>query len=339
MGTADPEPPAPLGLRRTSSQPSGPTDPNPRSGTKTPRPILAMMPAVSRSRSIPTLVLVLALVLGPSSEAHAGPWAPEPGSGYAKLWLKYLYGFGYFDGDGDVLDYGHYSEIFVSAYAELGLFPQVALVLHTPILQGFLLENPREGRVDGHLSPGDPTLSIRWQALAIDRFAGAVEVGLRAPFARPGPVQTVYGTSEGMPAIGALEIGTGVWDVPVSISAGYGWDELYLAASVGYVLRTGGFDHVLTWSAEAGTTFEGGFGLRGRAVGWHALDLQIGDAAPRHQSPSGIGNGTSYIGFAIEGDYEFEPGWFVGLTFEGGLGPLRRQTGGPVVTTYLASRF
>ena len=32
--------------------------------------------------------------------AHAGPWVPSPGEGYAKAWLKWLPGIGYHTGDG-----------------------------------------------------------------------------------------------------------------------------------------------------------------------------------------------------------------------------------------------
>jgi hypothetical protein len=288
-------------------------------------------------RTIATVALMMAL-LAPNSAA-AGPWAGEAGHGYVKLWVKYLFGFGYFAGDGAFHDYGLYQEAFVSAYAEVSIVDRFALILHAPIVQTFHLEDPRDGSWESHVGPGDPTLAVRWQFLQAERFAMGAEAGVRAPFARPGPVQPVYSRAEGNPQIGALEIGNGVWDIPLSISAGYGGDAFYLAGSVGWVLRTSGFDHVLTWSLEGGTTVEGRWGIRGRVVGWHSVPVYFDEGAPRHESPSGIGNGTSYIGFAIEVDYQIEPDWFVGFTGEGGLGYLVRQTGGPVVTLYVARRF
>src|SRR5690606_25305860 len=57
------------------------------------------------------------VVLAPASEAAAGPWAPEPGHGYAKLWLRYLYGFDYRAGDGTTYGYGAYHEASLSVYA------------------------------------------------------------------------------------------------------------------------------------------------------------------------------------------------------------------------------
>jgi hypothetical protein len=289
----------------------------------------------------PTLALGLALSLALSwpGRAAAGPWAPRPGHGYVKLWAKYLYGFGYHAGDGSTYGYGAYHEAFLAAYAEVGLVDRVALVFHSDIVRTFHLEDPRNGRYSSHLSPGDPALSVRWQFLALGRFVAAAELGVRAPFARPGPVAPVYATETGNPQVGALRIGAGVWDVPARLAAGYAWDRFYVAGAAGYVLRTGGYDHVLTWSAEGGVTLGRDFALRARVVGYHSLDVWIGDRAPGHESPSGIGNGTTYLGFALEGDYQFRPDWFVGFTAEGGAGVLSRQTGGPVVTAYLAARF
>lgn len=281
---------------------------------------------------------ILASVLGATSPAAAGPWTPEPGHGYAKLWLKYFYGYSFIDQS----QTGHgieYHEIFLSTYAEVGLTDHFALVLHAPVVRSFHLRDPRDGSMASFVGPGDPTLSLRWQFLDEGRFVAAAQLGVRAPFGRAEPVRTVYTTDEGNAAIGALQLGSGVWDVPAEISAGYGWDWIYVAGSVGYILRTSGFRHVLTWSAEAGVTIERQWGVRARAVGHHPLDVFFDEEAPRHASPSGIGNGTHYIGFALEADYQFIPNYFLGLTVEGGLGVLQLQAGGPVVTVYFASRF
>ena len=291
-------------------------------------------------RRIAPLLIFAAVFVGIASApatALAGPWAPEAGHGYVKLWLKYLWGFSYNASDGNSYAYGAYHEVFFNVYAELGLAEHVGLIVHAPVLESFHLDDPRGAQ--SHLTPGDPTLSLRWQFLTIGRFVAGVDAGVRAPFARPGPVQTVHTTDEGHAPIGALRIGTGVWDFPVTLSVGHGWDDFYLAASVGYIVRTDGYDHVLTWSAEGGSTIDSHWSWRVRAVGYHSLGVFFDVEAPGHESPSGIGNGTSYMGFALEADYQIEPGWMVGLTLEGGLGVLIRQTGGPVVSLYLARRF
>lgn len=296
-----------------------------------------MMRRMSR-RGWSALVLAC-LVWSAAAPAAAGPWAPDQGHGYVKLWVKYLYGFWFNGPDGEVFDYGAYHEAHLSAYVEVGLVDRVALVLHAPLVRTFHLEDPRDGSYTSHLSPGDPTLSLRWQLLSAGRLAGSVEGGVRAPFARPGEVQPVYSTDEGNPQVGALRIGTGVWDFPFVAALGYGWDGFYLAGSGGYVIRTSGYDHQIVWTAEAGGSIDPQWAVRGRITGVHSIDVWFGDEAPGHLSPSGIGNGTGYIGFAAEGDFQFQPNWYVGMTVEGGLGFLSRQTGGPVFTFYLANRF
>jgi hypothetical protein len=119
------------------------------------------------------------------------------------------------------------------------------------------------------------------------------------------------------------------------VSAGYAWDHFYLAGSVGYLLRTDGYDHAIAWTAEGGGT-TGRFGVRVRLTGRHPVDAE---SAPRHSSPSGIGNGTQYAGFAVESDYRIGERWFVGLTLEGGLFLIQRQAGGPVISVYGAAKF
>jgi hypothetical protein len=165
----------------------------------------------------------------------------------------------------------------------------------------------------------------------------AIEAGVRFPFAPSGVVQPVYGRDPPHEQIGGLQVGTGVFDFPAALSVGYSWDRFYLAGSGGYVARTGDFDHVVTWTAEGGGTFDFGLSLRLRLVGWHSLSN--GAASVRHESPSGIGSGTNYTGFAVEGDVPVDRDWYVGATIEGGLFALARQTQGPVVTLYVATRF
>jgi hypothetical protein len=282
------------------------------------------------------------------SPAQAGPWTPEPGHGYLKLWIKALYGFGYVDGAGRMHEYGDYGELFLSGYGEAGIADGVALLLHAPLYQGFLLEDPRTGRLGDHHTVGDPTLSLRVRLARVDRFVAALEAGVRQPLAPSGDRQTVYGTAEGNPVIGALRIGSGAFDVPLSLAAGYAWDDFYLAGSVGAVLRiaTPGvrdLDQALTWSVEGGGTFTGGMSLRVRLRGEHALPT--GDPLGRHESPSGVGSGTSIGGFAVEADWPVArdaagPSTWIGVTAEGGIpGLLMRQTGGPVLSAHASARW
>lgn len=273
---------------------------------------------------------------GAAGTAAAGPWTPDPGEGYAKLWVKWLPGFGYHDGGGATIDYGAYHELFVATYGEVGLAEGLALTWHTDLLRTFVLEDPRTGDGETHLAPGDPALGLRWRWLSIDRLVAAVELSARVPLARDGPVQTVYAAEGGHPEIGALRVGAGVFDFTGMLSAGYGWDRVYVSGGAGWVARTGGFDHALTWTAEVGSSFGEDWSGRVRVSGYHSV--RTGDA-PRTESPSGIGNGTSYTGIALEGEWQFVEGWYLGTTLEGGLFALRRQTGGPVINLFAATRF
>lgn len=291
--------------------------------------------------------MAIALVLAPTT-VQAGPWTPEPGHGYLKLWVKALYGFGYVDGAGRMHEYGDYGELFLSGYAEAGIADGIALALHAPFYEGFLLEDPRTGALGDHHTIGDPTLGLRLRLVRADRFVAALELGVRQPLAPSGERQTVYGTATGNPAIGALRIGSGAFDVPLALSAGYAWDDFYLAGAMGAVLRiaTPGvrdLDQALTWSLEGGGTFAGGMSLRVRVRGEHALPT--GDPLGRHESPSGVGSGTSIGGFAVEADWPVaregaSPTTWMGVTAEGGIpGLLARQTGGPVLSAYVAARW
>lgn len=73
-----------------------------------------------------------------------------------------------------------------------------------------------------------------------------------------------------------------------------------------------------------------------RLSGAHALG---NGTANYHETTTGMGNGTSYLAFTLEGDYQFVERWFVGVAFAGGIAHIRRQMGGPVFNPYVATRF
>lgn len=281
--------------------------------------------------------LVVMFLVAPAL-SHAGPWVPEQWSGYAKTWFRWLPGFGFHDGQGETLDYASYHELGWNLYAEVGVLPSLAVITHLPLIQGFLLKDPHTGKLHSHVHPGDPSLGLRWMALQRGPFVLALETAVRAPLATDEPVQKVYSSEQTPREIGQLRVGAGVWDVQGGVSVGTSLPLGYLAASLMYVFRSGGYDHDLLWSVEGGLPFWERFSARARFTGKHPLP--VGDeGVPRHSSPSGIGNGTSYVGFALEGDYRFYKQWFVGLSFEGGLLAVERQTGGPVLAFSLATKF
>lgn len=289
-------------------------------------------------------MVLLWAALSPGA-ATAGPWTPAPKAGYAKAWLRWLPGFGYHDGAGETISYGSYHELSVNLYGELGLWARgqhlgLALTLNAPLVQAFVLQDPRNGGHTLHVQPGDPTLGLRFRFLQ-SWLVAALEAGTRFPLASDAELQQVYADdkqrTDPNERIGALRAGTGVFDFPVGLALGHGWGSGFLEASIGYVPRTGGYKHDVYWTLGAGQRLSKSFTGRVRLSGRHATE--IGGDAPRHESPSGIGNGTSYVGFALEVDYQLSERWALTGALEGGLGALRRQTGGPVLTFGVAARL
>ncbi|MEO0323835.1 MAG: hypothetical protein AAF447_12820 [Myxococcota bacterium] len=279
------------------------------------------------------LPILLLLILGAPAYAAASPWTPGQGEGYAKVWLKGLWGFGYVNGDRERLDYANYGELFVATYGHVGLTDRLTLVWQSDLVRLFALEERTAGRTRLHVAPGDPTLGLRLGAVQAGRFALSVEAGVQAPLAPSEPVQEVQQRQAPHAAVGQLVRGPGVVTIPVRVHAGWGGDGAYAAGTLGWETRFGGFDDRASVSLEAGMDFRGRWSGRLRVSG--VFVTVRGDAA-RVESPSGQGNGVSYLGFAAEVENELRPGWFLGGVFEGGLGLLQRQTGGPVLSLALA---
>ena len=281
-----------------------------------------------------TALLLFALFLLAPARAHAGAWVPEPGSGYVKLWSKWLYGFGYHDGDDNTIDYGAYHELFLATYGEYGVLPGLALTWQLDLARAAWLEDPRDSESESHVTVGDPRLGARVQLLREGRFALAGELSALAPLANDDPLQE-FAYADGTVA-GQRRLGAGGWELGAGRGAGLGFDGWYTQAGAGYLLRTDGFDDVVQLSVEGGGDIVTDVGARLRVVGH--LPIEASDA-PYVDNPAGIGNGVSYLGFALEADYQLVDGFYLGLTLEGGLGLIRRQTGGPVFSLYGAHAF
>ena len=280
-------------------------------------------------------IILVAFVV--SQTAQAGPWTPPSGHGYVKVWGSWLAGFEYQDKNGDLRDIGQYHQLNWSAYVEVGLVESLAAWAHAPFMRFFWLEDPRTGDVQSHVAPGDPTLGLRWRFFARGGFALAAEGGVSLPIANDSPLQSVVDAEEtGQPVIGQLQAGTRVVDLPLTVTGGYSFGKAYTAASVSYIIRTDGYAHDVGFTAEGGYTFGVPITLRLRTTG--RFPLPIGDA-PRSNSPSGIGNGTSYLGFAGEFEYAFYQSWSAGFSIEAGPIGVRRQARGPVLSLSLSTHF
>lgn len=289
------------------------------------------------TRSLTALVLALTVVSS-APDASAGAWLPAPGSGYLKLWVKYLPGFWFTAGDGQRYDYGAYHELFVNAYFEVGLVDALALWVHAPMVQAFGLEDTRARAMRWRVTPGDPTVGLRLKVAQVGRASFALDASLRGPVAPSQEVQPVYSSmGPDFRQVGALRIGNGSTDAALTFSMGYAAERFYVSGSFGAMFRSNGYDPAGTMTVEGGGRIaRGRVGLRSRVTAF--LSLPVG-TAPRHESPSGMGNGTRYWGFAVEADVRVAARWDVGASFEGGIGPLLRQTGGPVINVFAATSF
>jgi hypothetical protein len=290
-------------------------------------------------------LLPLALLALLPAAALAGPWTPEPGGGYAKAGLTFLPGVGLFrgpeaveaDGVGNPALYGYYQEVAVSTYGELGLAKGLAATLQWTPLRTFLLADPVDG-VGGWVSVGEPAVGLRAQPVQAGPFALALQGHVRAPTSSNDPVAPVHAVTDGNPQVGELRIASGVWEFEAGVHVGLGLPKLYLAAYGAAQKRTGGWDSVLLWGIEGGTRLGKKKKTLARVKLYGHHPLGDGDA-PYHRSPSGIGNGTRYIAFTLEFDRELQDGWFVGVSLAGGVAPVARQTGGPVIGASFARTF
>jgi len=309
--------------------------------------VIPSRPVSSSYRTAPQFLALglLLLTLASAGSAVAGPWVPDPGHGYAKAWVRWLPGVGYFPGpeaadqgvEGPQL-VGAYHEVSLGLYGEYGLCRGIAVVAHWNPVRTFLLEDTRDQDARLHVSTGEPRLGVRVHLAHKGRFTLAAEGNVTAPLSPGEPVQPVYSALANKAQVGQLRTATGVWEVHGGLAAGLGLDALYLAASVGAIAKSAGFDSVVVWTAEGGRRF-------GKRERWQArLRLQgyhpLGDgSAAYHSSPSGLGNGTHYVAFTLEADYELRPGLMLGLSVAGGVYPVLRQSGGPVLVASVARVF
>lgn len=287
------------------------------------------------------LALLLAVAATTPATASAQAWVPEAGDGYAKLAVRWLPGLGYHRGpeeaDGALFTlttpFGPYHELFVTGYGEVGVGRGLAVWVHSQGLRLFFLGDPRDDSLSTHVSAGEPAIGLRGRVVQRDRLAVSVDGWLRPPTGSGRPVQTVYRTDEGHPAIGELIIDAGAWEVGGSVALGTTFGKHWLVATVGITGRTHDFDSLLDWSVKLGRPLGKGWGLNVRVAGHHPLGDGV---APYMHSPSGIGNGARYVGLTLEVDKRFASGFGFGASFAGGFHTSVRQTSGPVLTLFVS---
>lgn len=292
------------------------------------------------------LGVAVAVALSLPATATAGPWTPRPNEGYVKVSARWLPALLWSPGpermeattQEERLLYGPYNEVFFGGYWEHGLMPRAAFWLSWEPAKMFILTDPRDGTTRVHPGVGEPILGVKVQAVSKGPFAMGFEVGVGFPLLDNRVVDDVYGLAAGNPRIAELRTGTGVWDLRPMVSFGAGFPRVYVAGGVGVSIRSGGWDTVLLWNAEVGRSIgpKGLGSLRVKLNGHHPLG---NGTAPYHDSVSGIGNGTAYAGFTVELDRKVSENWSVGGSVAGGLGPVLRQTGGPVLALNVSAVY
>lgn len=293
-----------------------------------------------RASSLLRWAVLVSLLL--SSTALAGAWVPEPGSGYAKVWLHWLPGLAYHAGDDaprpGVHLVGAYQELGLGTWTELGVAPGFAITAHWMPVRGFFVEDARNGDVSSHAAVGEPEVGARLGLLRRGRFSSSVELALRAPVGDGRVVADVYSTEEGNPLVGGLRTSAGVWDGRIALSAGVGLPRVSVEGSVALVLRSDGFHPLVTWFLQGSTSLgkKGVWTGRLRLAAQHALPL--GDA-PWAESPSGIGNGAQFFGLTVELERRLSERWAVGASLAASMGIAARQAHGPAITLFVAHRF
>lgn len=116
---------------------------------------------------------------------------------------------------------------------------------------------------------------------------------------------------------------------------GYGFDRIYVAGSFGAQWRSSGFDDRLVGDAEIGATFSDRWSGRLRLAGVQSLD----EGGPAAESPSGIGNGTSWNGIYLEVDYRLAGELRLGLIADAATLAVKRRSAGTIFSLYAATVF
>lgn len=108
-----------------------------------------------------------------------------------------------------------------------------------------------------------------------------------------------------------------------------------VAGSFGWQWRSDGFDDRVVGDMEVGATFSDRWAGRLRLAGVQSID----EGEPAAESPSGIGNGTSYNGIYLEADYRLVRELRLGLIADAASLAVKRRSGGTIFSLYGATTF
>lgn len=197
---------------------------------------------MARRLTLAATPLALGLLACPSP-AEAGGWTQPLGSLYAKVEVSHQSTTRIFDGGGRSDPYsigggpGRYSSTATRAYLEYGLSPLVTVLGSLDWKQARISETAARFTTRGF---GDVTCGLRFGW----RQNGAAPLALQVELSFP----THYDATD-LPALGA-----GRTDGRLAFQAGHAFRRGYLAADLGYRLRTRGAEDQIVYSGEVGVT-------------------------------------------------------------------------------------
>lgn len=265
-----------------------------------------------------------------AQEASAQAWIREAGSGFVDLSVRTLSGDEFYDRRGD-------SEPLASTYRQtsLGLYGELGLIdrwLELTVSGEALRRNELEGQgVTSGL--GDFRLGL-WSGLSQE---GPVKLSLGVILGLPtgDPSPSVSGSAEDAELVArSLPTGDGEFDVEpnVTLGASFGggrWPlRHYLVASLGYQVRTKGFNDALSYRLELGTRWPVGFlervWLIARVQGLESL------GEPSSSAFVGLGDGVTFTGVGVSMAVELGGGFGASLSAESAVRAENIISGIPV---------
>lgn len=274
--------------------------------------------------------LLVALPMAPRA-ASAGPWVKEPGSSYVKLAGGVFSSDKAFDRQGNLVDPNYaYSHQAVSTYAEIGIFPSVALQFSVPFLSSTneLNERTRYKR----WGAGDLDLAVQI-SLKDGPCAASIAPGARIPLYEGTVGADATASTMGQGATGVERYTPALGDGSVDLVAiGSVGCSLYpvpawVTAQAGPRIRLSGFGDGVDYAVDGGIfVWPERLALTARVGGVQ----RFGDGNERPtKSYLTVGGGVIlnvWNGFALEGGASYIPvgafvsqGWSanVGLSFTG----------------------
>jgi hypothetical protein len=280
--------------------------------------------------AVATAVALLIALIAPHT-ATAGPWVKEPGKSYVKVSGGFFQSDEAFDLDGNLEASPYaYSHTSVRTYAELGLFPSVALNFSVPFLASTneLNERTRYKR----WGPGDLDVAAQIRLME-GPCAVSLAPGARLPLyeGTVGQGATANTVGEGSTGLERYTPALGDGSIDLTATAAVGCSlypvPAWVTAQAGPRIRLQGFGDSLDYALDGGIfVWPDVLALTARVGGVQRFSSDNESPTKRYVSVGGGMLLNVYSGFALEANASYIPngafvarGWSAsaGLSFTG----------------------